>query len=536
MQVQEALNEYISYASKMPECLGRDVLHAAASKGHLELVEKMVKENILFGMDPNPRDDSKLTPLHLACQEGHLAVVKFLLPFLSDKNPKSGPEWEEKTPLHDAAYAGHLSVVEHLVENIEGDINPPKDNGITVFHVAAEGGSLNVVSFYAKKLSNPNPPMTSDDFCNGRTPLHMAAQWGQLSIVQYLCSLLVDKNPKDAANYTPLHLAASYGHAEIVKFFWKFVTDKNPRAEGMWMGRTPLWNAAINGHLHIIKLLEEHVKGDDINPKLGDGDNALNSAAMKGHLDIVSYYTKKLSNPNPEQPSHCGSAATPLHSAAQFGQLKVVKHICNLLVDKNPKDKVGTTPLHLAALHGHLDIVKYLVQFVKDKHPKSFGQKTPMDLARAKGHSEIVAFFQQLKGIAASKERKATKANKHVKASTVTRGNADEYDIEHVLQFLGIDEVNKGASKKKPKKKAKKNPQGKKASETEQSSGNSAPLQEVKDEECTICYEPRNPTYMFYPCGHATFCKDCATHLFENSEKKCPDCRRPIKEVVRVFQ
>jgi len=51
--------------------------------------------------------------------------------------------------------------------------------------------------------------------------------------------------------------------------------------------------------------------------------------------------------------------------------------------------------------------------------------------------------------------------------------------------------------------------------------GNPAPLQEVNDDECTICYEPRNPAYMFYPCGHATFCKNCATRLFEKSEKKC---------------
>ena len=58
----------------------------------------------------------------------------------------------------------------------------------------------------------------------------------------------------------------------------------------------------------------------------------------------------------------------------------------------------------------------------------------------------------------------------------------------------------------------------------------------ANDDECTICYEPRNPAYMFYPCGHATFCKNCASRLFEESEKKCPDCRRPIKDIVRVFQ
>ena len=56
----------------------------------------------------------------------------------------------------------------------------------------------------------------------------------------------------------------------------------------------------------------------------------------------------------------------------------------------------------------------------------------------------------------------------------------------------------------------------------------------VKDE-CTICCEPRHPTYLLFPCGHATFCKDCALRLSENEEKRCPDCRTTIQGTCRVF-
>ena len=61
------------------------------------------------------------------------------------------------------------------------------------------------------------------------------------------------------------------------------------------------------------------------------------------------------------------------------------------------------------------------------------------------------------------------------------------------------------------------------------------PKKAVNPEECTICFDTRIQTYMFYPCGHATFCKDCALHLFKK-KKNCPDCRGLIKDTVRVYQ
>ena len=57
-----------------------------------------------------------------------------------------------------------------------------------------------------------------------------------------------------------------------------------------------------------------------------------------------------------------------------------------------------------------------------------------------------------------------------------------------------------------------------------------------EEDECTICFEPRNPTFLFFPCGHATFCEDCALRLYKTEEKRCPDCRSPIQATCRVFQ
>ena len=312
--------------------------------------------------------------------------------------------------------------------------------------------------------------------------------------------------------------------------------------------------------MHIVEYLEE-TNETVINPGTGHdglGPTVLHYAAQKGHLDIVSFYTKLIPDPNPgirRKGEGCGN--TPLHYAAQFGHLSVMKHFCNLLTDKNPKDSAGRTPLHYASLNGHIEAVKYLVQHVEDRHPKtgaSYGQKTPLDYAKQENRFEVVRFFQHLDEIERMKQRRAAKIigkeNKHVKTfTTKANGNDKEYDIDSFLQSLVIDDKKDQPKKKKPKKKVKK-PQNEKVSKTEQlekleSCGGAealpveippvAPAKET-GEECTICFEPRDQTYIFYPCGHATFCKNCALHLFEKPGKRCPDCRATIKDTFRVFQ
>ena len=373
--------------------------------------------------------------------------------------------------------------------------------------------------------------------------LFLAAENGRLKEVKRIVQNSEDKNPRDKNGWTPLHFASRYGHLNIVKFLVPFLSDKNPKSGAQFEESTPLHEAAFHGKLHIVEYLCQQIEGD-INPSNSHGGTVLHWAAQYGHLDVVCFYTNTLTNPNPESlTNNQFRGRTPLHCAALKGHLPVVKHICRLLQDKNPKDSNGQTPLHLAAYWGHLEVVKYLVRHVEDIHPKDglyYGQKTPLDYAKQKNRAEVVNFFEHLDAIAKLKQRKAAKGDKNVKTSIVTKGNDEEYDIDNVLQSLGIDTENKkDTSKKKPRTKTKKTkkPQDQKAPEPEpQPSGAEAVVREPLQDECTICYEPRIQTYVFIPCGHATFCKDCALHIFENTDKRCPDCRSRIQQTFRIFQ
>ena len=58
----------------------------AAEKGQLKRLKKLLQNS----EDKNPQDNNGETLLHHASGNGHLNVVKFIIPFLRDKNPKEG--------------------------------------------------------------------------------------------------------------------------------------------------------------------------------------------------------------------------------------------------------------------------------------------------------------------------------------------------------------------------------------------------------------------------------------------------------------
>ena len=57
--------------------------------------------------------------------------------------------------------------------------------------------------------------------------------------------------------------------------------------------------------------------------------------------------------------------------------------------DKNPENADGITPLHLAAEKGNLELCKLIVQNVTDKSPLNHNQETPKDLAYQNGHMHL---------------------------------------------------------------------------------------------------------------------------------------------------
>ena len=152
--------------------------------------------------------------------------------------------------------------------------------------------------------------------------------------------------------------------------------------------------------------------------------------------------------------------------------------------------------------------------------------------------------------------RKVKKDTKNVKSTTVTQGKAEDYDIEKVLKSLEIEENPTKKRKPKSKRKSKKKPnesiiadndseltESVKAEDasvelvdsTSDEAKSSPNVNDVEDNECSICFCVREKTFVIIPCGHATFCEHCSIRIC-NDTKRCPTCQTLTTGRLRIFQ
>ena len=133
----------------------------------------------------------------------------------------------------------------------------------------------------------------------------------------------------------------------------------------------------------------------------------------------------------------------------------------------------NSSPLHLAVANGNIEIVKNLIKHKAKLDPKNTKGQTAFDIALEKNHQEIISFVIEAESDAAERE-------------------------------------NIGKEKKNINTNAK----------------------------CIICFNPRNGIFTFNPCGHSVACEYCCKRIVYGSSgdsKKCPYCRKPISNYLKVF-
>ncbi|KAF5258984.1 hypothetical protein FOXYS1_10420, partial [Fusarium oxysporum] len=173
------------------------------------------------------------TPFSWACEEGHVAIAKFLL--------QNGARVIE-AKLVRIVKNGHSEMTKFLIEKGADTAAPDKD-GRTPLHQASENGHSEIVKMLLEKGVDA---AVADKY--GRTPLDLALQGGHSEIVKMLLEKGVDAAAADKDGRTPLHQASENGHSEIVKMLLEKGADTAAPDKD---GRTPLHLALMHGHLEI---------------------------------------------------------------------------------------------------------------------------------------------------------------------------------------------------------------------------------------------------------------------------------------------
>ncbi|MFC1724792.1 ankyrin repeat domain-containing protein [candidate division KSB1 bacterium] len=150
-----------------------------------------------------------------------------------------------------------------------------------------------------------------------------------------------------------------------------------------------IFKSAQEGDLAKIKELTAD-NSELVNAKDDDSNTPIFYAALGGHLDIIKFLIEK----NAEADIKNKDAETPLHYAAYGGNNNVVLFFVQKGLDINAQTIYGYSPLHYAVLSGKKDAVKTVIVNGADINLKNGSGNTPLDLAIENKINDIVSFLK----------------------------------------------------------------------------------------------------------------------------------------------
>ncbi|XP_058793747.1 serine/threonine-protein phosphatase 6 regulatory ankyrin repeat subunit A-like [Phymastichus coffea] len=190
-------------------------LYLAVEKGHVSMVEELVKAGASVSI---PAKCEK-NPLHLASELGFSEIAKVLLAYKADPNCEIAVT--QYTPLFLAVEKGHLAVVESLLE-ANARVNALAADGKTPLYVGLEFDRHEIVNVLLEHGANVHVR----DNTNSSTLLHTAARYDNKIMIEKLIAIGADIHSRDISGKTPLQVAAHHGK-EAAQLLLSLGADKS---------------------------------------------------------------------------------------------------------------------------------------------------------------------------------------------------------------------------------------------------------------------------------------------------------------------
>lgn len=317
---------------------GETLLHAAASGGHLPLIQWLDSLDASL-IQTHLHDGTTL--MHIAAAKGFDHIAQWI----HAKDPKqiAAKNKAGKTPLYYAALYQRIPVLKLFIKEILQD-----------------------PSFLFQQLGEP----ISDT-------------------LQFLLSQGLPANTAAPFKQTLLHLAAQKAQEENVLTLLKFHADINSIDSS---GKTPLFLAVIQGHRSMVNLLVKN--GASVSIKTHEQENVLHAAAFYGHTLVLRdllQHTEALDLVHAKD----ADGKTPLHKAcwAAIRADSQVDLLLNHGAAVNAVNNYLFTPLHWASKHGHTRSVISLIKAGANCNLVNSNGHTALDLAIEYGQEEILHLF-----------------------------------------------------------------------------------------------------------------------------------------------
>ncbi|KDR22440.1 Ankyrin repeat and FYVE domain-containing protein 1, partial [Zootermopsis nevadensis] len=294
------------------------------------------------------------SPLHLCCQWGLETVVQTLVEHGAAINSRDA---EGKTPLHVAIQNQHPAIITLLLCHPGIHLSIRDKSGLTPFATALTYRNNKAAQAILDKL-----PTAAEQYDNkGRNFLHMAIQNKDMESVLFLLSIHVDVNSRvqDASQTPPLHLAAASGSEMLVRSLLLAGARADDRDAHR---RTALHVATAAGHAAVVSALIQN--GSDFDAIDSERDNALHIATREGHLSVARAL---LTESRLDAEAMNIKGRNPLHVLAWYSRDNAAA-ICDLFLECMPEypldkpDLEGNTALLLAYMKGNGNLCRTLVK------------------------------------------------------------------------------------------------------------------------------------------------------------------------------
>ncbi|XP_028823770.1 ankyrin repeat and SAM domain-containing protein 6 isoform X2 [Denticeps clupeoides] len=326
--------------------------------GHLT-VTHILLEN---GAEMNARNRMGASVLSMAARGGHVHVAKLLLEsgaFVDDYDHLSftegnsnnnhrlseeclssegGREFLSATPLLVAAQLGHEALVRLLLD-WGADVNfCQKTTGWSALMLATIGGKVGVVQQLVERGADP-------DHLNvlAKTAFEVAMQLGQKEVKGYLDSITTVRPQADDEKRRPdVFRALKLGNAQLVKDILEEDASQVNIANAD--GASPLMIAAVSGQLEVVQLLVE--KSADVDKQDSvHGWTALMQATYHGNKEVVKFLLSQKADVNLRSKNgHTAFDLVMLLNDPDTELVRLLASVC-MQVDKEKIKQRGKPPL-----------------------------------------------------------------------------------------------------------------------------------------------------------------------------------------------
>jgi len=381
--------------------LGYTALHVACESGHVPVVRYLLSLPVLW---LNAGDACGDTPLLKACRGGHDKVVRMLLQEGADIAHKNSVG---ATALSLSGAGGHVNIARMLVLEPgggadgaeEADASDMNFKEAAIWKTESEV-KHKVIGMKSSLLPDGIQGLNREEIQDGAnvdvkdnlgwTALHHAAAAGHHDMINVCVSELGSSvNMRTKRGETALHLAAARGNAAAVNALAAHGARVDVQHQ---YNRTPLHLAAANGCDNVVLLLVDsfHANTNSIDD---DGRTPLHDAAAGGHTSTMRIL---LNEGRAKVDIQKIGGKTALHVVAQTGIVSALKLL--VLDHKADISRVttrGDSALHISSQFGKNACIKVLLDNGANILLQNNNGLTAIDVARAAGKHGAVALLEK---------------------------------------------------------------------------------------------------------------------------------------------